>query len=127
MIIKGNNLLALHSLKKQFAGKVKLIYIDPPYNTGNDGFKYNDNFNHSTWLMFMKNRLEVARELLRDDGSIFINIDEGEFHYCKLLLDDIFGKDKFLNEIIWRYRTYQGQVKEFFPKKHDTIFLYKKR
>lgn len=127
LIIKGNNLLALHSLKSQFAGKVKLIYIDPPYNTGNDGFKYNDNFNHSTWLTFMKNRLEVARELLRDDGSIFINIDEGEAHYCKLLLDDIFGKDKFLNEIIWRYRTYQGQVKEFFPKKHDTIFWYIKR
>lgn len=76
LIIKGNNLLALHSLKKQFVGKVKLIYIDPPYNTGNDGFKYNDNFNHSTWLTFMKNRLEVAKELLRDDGVIFVNLDD---------------------------------------------------
>ena len=74
LIIKGNNLLALHSLKKEFAGKVKLIYIDPPYNTGNDSFKYNDSFNHSTWLTFMKNRLEVARCLLKDDGVIFVFI-----------------------------------------------------
>src|SRR5690606_41241093 len=62
LIIKGNNLLALHSLKKEFAGKVKLIYIDPPYNTGNDGFKYNDSFNHSTWMTFIKNRIETARD-----------------------------------------------------------------
>ncbi|MEA3307700.1 MAG: site-specific DNA-methyltransferase, partial [Elusimicrobiota bacterium] len=92
LIIKGNNLLALHSLKKQFAGKVKLIYIDPPYNTGNDGFKYNDNFNHSTWLTFMKNRLEVARELLRDDGVIFCSINHLELAYITILMDDIFGK-----------------------------------
>jgi adenine-specific DNA-methyltransferase len=90
LIIKGNNLLALHSLKKQFAGKVKLIYIDPPYNTGNDGFKYNDNFNHSTWLTFMKNRLEIAKELLRDDGVIYISIDHHENHYLKVLCDEIF-------------------------------------
>ncbi len=101
MIIKGNNLLAMHSLKKQFAGKVKLIYIDPPYNTGNDGFKYNDNFNHSTWLTFMKNRLEVARELLREDGSIWISLDDKEFAYLKVLCDDIFGKNNFLNDVIW--------------------------
>ncbi len=90
LIIKGNNLLALHSLKKQFAGKIKLIYIDPPYNTGNDEFKYNDNFNHSTWLTFMKNRLEIAKELLRDDGVIYISIDHHENHYLKVLCDEIF-------------------------------------
>ncbi len=67
LIIKGNNLLALHSLKKQFAGKIKLIYIDPPYNTGSDSFNYNDKFNHSTWLTFMKNRIEIAKDLLRND------------------------------------------------------------
>jgi len=99
MIIKGNNLLALHSLKKQFAGKVKLIYIDPPYNTGNDGFKYNDNFNHSTWLTFMKNRLEVARELLRDDGVIYISIDHHENHYLKVICDEIF-KNGLIQDII---------------------------
>jgi len=99
LIIKGNNLLALHSLKKQFAGKIKLIYIDPPYNTGNDGFKYNDNFNHSTWLTFMKNRLEVARELLREDGVIFVQCDDNEQAYLKVLMDEIFGRDR-LNSII---------------------------
>jgi len=99
LIIKGNNLPALHSLKKQFAGKVKLIYIDPPYNTGNDGFKYNDNFNHSTWLTFMRNRLEVARELLRDDGVIFVQCDDNEQAYLKVLMDEVFGKDNFINTI----------------------------
>lgn len=98
LIIKGNNLLALHSLKKQYAGKVKLIYIDPPYNTGNDGFKYNDRFNHSTWLTFMKNRLEVARELLCDNGAIFIQIDYKELAYLKVLSDEIF-KDNFVQLI----------------------------
>jgi len=72
LIIRGNNLLALHSLKKRFAGKIKLIYIDPPYNTGNDSFTYNNSFNHSSWLSFMKNRLEIAKQLLRDDGAISI-------------------------------------------------------
>ena len=90
LIIKGNNLLALHSLKKEFEGKIKLIYIDPPYNTGSDDFKYNDNFNHSSWLTFMKNRLEVARELLSDDGCIFVQCDDNEFAYLKILMDDIF-------------------------------------
>ena len=90
LIIKGNNLLALHSLKKEFAGKVKLIYIDPPYNTWNDSFNYNDRFNHSTWLTFMKNRLEVARDLLRDDGGIFLHVDHHEIWYLNVLLDSVF-------------------------------------
>jgi adenine-specific DNA-methyltransferase len=75
LIIKGNNLLALHTLKSEFTGKVKLIYIDPPYNTGNDSFAYNDNFSHSTWLTFMRNRLLIARELLREDGIIYVQMD----------------------------------------------------
>lgn len=104
LIIKGNNLLALHSLKKRFAGKVKLIYIDPPYNTGNDSFNYNDNFNHSTWLTFMKNRLVVARELLSEDGAIYISIDDKEQAYLKILLDEIFGKDNFLTQFNFQVR-----------------------
>ena len=84
LIIKGNNLIALHSLKKKYAGKVKLIYIDPPYNTGNDSFKYNDNFNHSTWLTFMKNRLEVAKDFLSDYGVIFVQCDDNEQAYLKV-------------------------------------------
>lgn len=101
LIIKGNNLLALHSLKKEFAGKVKLIYIDPPYNTGNDGFKYNDSFNHSTWLTFMKNRLIIAKLLLKNSGVIFISLDDREAHYAKVLCDEVFGYENFLSDIIW--------------------------
>jgi len=105
LIIKGNNLLALYSLKTQFRGKVKLIYIDPPYNTGNDSFVYNDNFNHSSWLTFMKNRLEVARELLSNDGSIWINIDDDEAHYLKVLCDEVFGRENFVRNVLWQKRT----------------------
>lgn len=99
LIIKGNNLLALHTLKETYAGKVKLIYIDPPYNTGNDGFQYNDSFNHSSWLTFMRNRLTVARELLRRDGTIFISIDHNELAYTIALLDETFGKENKKNII----------------------------
>ncbi|OXA65589.1 hypothetical protein B0A58_16055, partial [Flavobacterium branchiophilum NBRC 15030 = ATCC 35035] len=101
LIIKGNNLLALHTLKEEFAGKVKLIYIDPPYNTGSDSFGYNDNFNHSTWLTFMRNRLEAAKKLLSITGSIWISLDDSEAHYCKILCDEIFGENNFLADIIW--------------------------
>lgn len=96
LIIKGNNLLALHSIEKKYRGKVKLIYIDPPYNTGNDGFNYNDSFNHSTWLTFMKNRLEIARELLSNDGVIFISINHIELGYLSILLDEIFDRENKL-------------------------------
>ncbi len=100
LLIKGNNLVALHSLEKRLAGKVKLIYIDPPYNTGNDGFSYFDRFNHASWLTFMKNRLEAARELLRDDGVIFVQCDDNEQAYLKVLMDEIFGRENFVNCII---------------------------
>lgn len=99
LIIKGNNLLALHTLKTQFRGKVKLIYIDPPYNTGGDSFRYNDNFNHSTWLTFMKNRLEAAREIMTKEGTIAISIDQNEIAYLLNLLDEIFGKENRKNII----------------------------
>ncbi|WP_120843304.1 site-specific DNA-methyltransferase [Helicobacter pylori] len=100
-LIKGNNLIALHSLKKKFAKQVKCIYIDPPYNTGNDSFNYNDNFNHSSWLVFMKNRLEVAREFLSDDGVIFVQCDDNEQAYLKVLMDEIFGRDNFITCFVW--------------------------
>ena len=98
LLIKGNNLLALHSLKKRkdIYGQVKLIYIDPPYNTGNDSFNYNDKFNHSAWLCFMKNRLEIAKEFLRDDGVIFVQCDDNEQAYLKVLMDEIFGRENFV-------------------------------
>ena len=90
LVIKGNNLLALYSLLPNYTNKIKLIYIDPPYNTGNDGFKYNDDFNHSSWLTFIKNRLEIARELLSDDGVIFVQCDHHELGYLNILMDEIF-------------------------------------
>ncbi|GAA7261310.1 hypothetical protein ID0476_09520 [Helicobacter pylori] len=100
-LIKGNNLIALYSLKKKFAKQVKCIYIDPPYNTGNDSFNYNDNFNHSSWLVFMKNRLEVAREFLSDDGVIFVQCDDNEQAYLKVLMDEIFGRENFIACFVW--------------------------
>ncbi|MGI6737785.1 MAG: DNA methyltransferase [Christensenellales bacterium] len=99
LIIKGNNLIALSSLLKRYEGKVKLIYIDPPYNTGNDGFNYNDSFNRSTWLTFMKNRLELAMKLLKPDGVIFIQISDEEQAYLKVLLDETIGEDNFINTL----------------------------
>lgn len=126
LIIKGNNLLALHSLKKEFAGKVKLIYIDPPFNTGNDSFGYNDKFNHSSWLTFMKNRLTIAKELLSVDGNIFIQIDINEIHYLKVLCDEVFGKENFVEELIWAYGSPSGgRAAGAKPVNiHDTILHY---
>ncbi len=108
LLIKGNNLLALYTLRQLLAGKVKLIYIDPPYNTGNDGFRYNDSFNHSAWLAFMKNRLEIARELLADDGSIFISIDNNEVGYLQILGDEVFGKKNRKNTIVVKRGSVTG-------------------
>lgn len=122
LIIKGNNLIALHSLKKKYAGKVKLIYIDPPYNTGNDSFKYNDNFNHSTWLTFMKNRLEVAREFLSYDGVIFVSINDVEAHYLKVLMDEIF-KCGFIADIAHKARSGISNDK-IISNNHEHILFY---
>lgn len=127
LLIKGNNLLALHSLKKKFANKVKLIYIDPPYNTGNDSFNYNDNFNHSTWLTFMKNRLEIAKEFLRDDGVIFIQCDDNEQAYLKVLMDEIFGRDNFVGCIVWKRKRGRDNSAKFFSKSHEYSIVYAKK
>ncbi|HNP75480.1 MAG TPA: site-specific DNA-methyltransferase [bacterium] len=127
LIIKGNNLLALASLKKEFAGKVKLIYIDPPYNTDNT-FAYNDSFDHSTWLVFMRNRLELAKQLLTNDGSIYVNIDYNEVHYLKILMDEVFGRNNFQREIIWRIGWLSGYktIAKNYIRNHDTILFYTK-
>jgi adenine-specific DNA-methyltransferase len=127
LIIKGNNLLALHSLKSEFRSKVKLIYIDPPYNTGSDSFGYNDKFNHSTWLVFMKNRLEVARELLRDDGVIAISIDENMQAYLKILLDEIFDKSNYLSTVIVQNNSKGRVLDKNISTSHEYLFLYCKK
>ena len=127
LIIKGNNLLALHSLKKRFAGKVKLIYIDPPYNTNNqrNSFTYNNSFKHSTWLTFMKNRLEVTKELLREDGVLQIAIDENEQSRLGVLLDEIFSDyEKHCITIVHNPRGVQGN--NFSYTNEFVYFLFKK-
>jgi len=126
LIMKGNNLLALHTLKERYAGKIKLIYIDPPYNTKKDEFKYNDSFNRSSWLTFMINRLQIAHELLHDTGSIWINIDSNENHYLKILLDNIFGNTNFINEVIWRKKYGIQNDAKYFSSNHDYILVYAK-
>ncbi|MBG0755338.1 MULTISPECIES: DNA methyltransferase [Vibrio] len=126
LIIKGNNLLALHSLMSVYRGKIDLIYIDPPFNTEHDSFLYNDKFNRSTWLTFMKNRLEAAKELLSDSGTIYVHIDHNEGHYLKVMMDEIFGKGNFRNEIIWRYSGWNKKLRTGFERRHDTIFMYGK-
>lgn len=126
LIIKGNNLIALHTLKDRYTNKVKMIYIDPPYNTENDSFKYNDNFSHSTWLTFIKNRLVIARELLAEDGVIFINTDEIEQAYLKVLTDEVFGRDNFIGDIIWKKRRGGGNDSHYMALDHDYIAVFVK-
>ena len=129
LIIKGNNLIALHSLKKRYSGKVKLIYIDVPYyfkkNIG-DSFKYNSNFKMSTWLVFLKNRLEVAKELLHEQGSIWIHTGEDGMHYLKVLCDSIFGKDKFIGTLPRKIRDGKSDVPFNFSQDFDWILVYTK-
>lgn len=137
LIIKGNNLLALYSLRKRFANRVKLIYIDPPYNTGDDGFGYNDAFNHSTWLTFMKNRLEIAKELLSEDGAIFMHIDLHELAYISVLADSVFDIENRVQIISVKTATPAGfktvnpgpiDVTEYilFYTKNKSAFNFKK-
>ena len=126
LIIKGNNLIALHSIKKRYAGKVKLIYIDPPYNTGKDSFKYNDRFNHSTWLTFIKNRLEIARELLSDNGVIFVHCDDNEQAYLKVLMDSIFNRINFISTLVIKGGSGR-QDSANYAKTHEFIITYAKK
>ena len=128
LIIKGNNLLALHCLKKEFRGKVKLIYIDPPYyfikDKKDETFVYNSNFKFSSWLTFIQNRLVESRELLREDGIIFISISIDGHAYLKILTDEVFGKNNFLGDIIWQTATDNNpsQVKN----EHEYILAFAK-
>lgn len=128
LIIKGNNLLTIASLLKKYEGKIKLIYIDPPYNTGSDTFGYNDKFNRSSWLTFMKNRLEIAKKLLSEDGAIYVQLDYHQAHYAKILMDEIFGEENFQREITWRIGWLSGYktIEKNWIRNHDTILFYSK-
>lgn len=124
LIIKGNNLLALQCLKSQFAGRIKLIYIDPPYNTETDSFKYNDKFTRSTYLTFMKNRLEIAKDLLAKDGVLFLQCDNNQQAYIKVLLDEIFGENNFRNNIIWKKVLSGKKQSNFLSNVTEFILVY---
>ena len=128
LIIKGNNLLALHSLKEQFAGKIKLIYIDPPYNTGGDAetFTYNNNFKHSTWLTFIKNRLEIAKEMLREDGFIAITIDHVELFYFGVLADITFGRENRVGIVSIVHKPEGRNQEKFFGTSNEFMLIYSK-
>ena len=145
LIIKGDNLLALKSLLPTFAGKIKLICIDPPYNTGNEKWVYNDNVNspmikewlgkivdkddltrHDKWLCMMMPRLKLLKELLAENGAIAINIENNEYSHLKMLLDEIFEESNFVGTFIWRKKEGGGQTKEYFVTEHEYILLYRK-
>ena len=128
LVIKGNNLIALHSLKEQFREKVKLIYIDPPYNTGGstDSFSYNNEFKHSTWLTFIRNRIEIAKELLKNDGFIAVTIDHVELFYLGVLIDEIFGRENRVG-IVTIYINPKGRQHErFFSAATEHMLVYAK-
>jgi len=126
MLIHGDNLLALKALEQDYAGKVKCIYIDPPYNTGNAFEHYDDGVEHSLWLSLMKPRLDILRNLLSNDGSIWISIDDDESHYLKVLCDMIFGRNNFINNVIWEKKYSPQNDAKWLSDSHDHILVYAK-
>ena len=124
-LIRGDNLLALKALEQEFTGKVKCIFIDPPYNTGSAFEHYDDGVEHSIWLGLMRDRLEILRNLLSKDGSIWITIDDNEAHYLKVMCDEIFGRANFVATIIWEKRT-SRENRRVFSFNHDYVLVYAK-
>ncbi len=129
LVIKGNNLLCLHSIKNQFIGKIKFIYIDPPYNTGGaaNTFKYNNTFNHSTWLTFMQNRISVAKQLLDENGAICIAIDDEEYAHLKVLCDDVLGRENYIGTIIVQSNPRGRTINSHFATCHEYALFYAKK
>jgi len=126
-LFHGDNLNVLKSLKNRFNNKIKLIYIDPPYNTGQMFDHYNDELTHSAWLLMMKERLHAMAPLLREDGSIWISIDENEVHYLKVLCDEIFGRKNFISTIIWEKKYSPSNDTKYISTTHDYILVYAKQ
>jgi len=119
-LIFGDNLLALKALEQEFAGKVKCVFIDPPYNTGSAFEHYDDGIEHSLWLSMMRDRLELLRRLMNDDGSIWITIDDTEGHYLKVLCDEVFGRANFIANIVWQ-RTHTRENRTDISTVHDEL------
>lgn len=124
MLIQGDNLLALKALEADYAGKVKCVFIDPPYNTGSAFEHYDDGVEHSLWLSLMRDRLEMIRRLLAEDGSLWITIDDNEAHYLKVLADEIFGRNNFLATVIWQKLHARNNSAQYFSTDHDFILVY---
>lgn len=128
IILKGNNLMALHTIKSRYGSRVDVIYIDPPYffeeNKGSDTFSYNSNFKLSTWLTFMKNRLEISKKLLSSKGVIFISTNDDGVYHLKLLCDEIFGTDRYITNFIWKKRAGGGNDSEGVAMDHEYILCY---
>lgn len=125
-LIFGDNLLALKALEQEFAGKVKCVFIDPPYNTGSAFTHYDDGVEHSIWLSLMRDRLEIIRRLLSDDGSLWITIDDNEAHYLKVLCDEVFGRANFVANVVWQKAYTSNQTAQHLSNTHDHVFAYAK-
>jgi len=125
-LIFGDNLLALKALEAEFAGKVKCVFIDPPYNTGSAFTHYDDGVEHSIWLSLMRDRLEIIRRLLSEDGSLWITIDDNEAHYLKVVCDEIFGRANFLANVIWEKADSPRMDAKYFSSRHDHLIVYSK-
>lgn len=126
MLIHGDNLLALKALEAEYSGQIKCIYIDPPYNTGNAFEHYDDGYEHSIWLSLMRDRLEILKNLLADDGSIWISLDDNEQAYCKVLCDEIFGRKNFVCNVIWQKKYSPANDAKWLSDNHDFIIVYAK-
>lgn len=126
MIIFGDNLLALKALLPEYENKIKCIYIDPPYNTGGAFEHYEDSVEHSTWLALMRDRLLLLQNLLTEDGSIWINLDDNEVHYCKVMCDEIFGRSNFVSTVIWQKKYAPKSDSKLFSVSHDFILVVAK-
>lgn len=126
MLIHGDNLLALKALEQDYAGKIKCVYIDPPYNTGNAFDHYDDGVEHSQWLNLISPRLKILRNLLRNDGSIWISIDDDESHYLKVLCDEVFGRQNFVANVIWEKKYSPQNDAKWLSDSHDHILVYAK-
>jgi adenine-specific DNA-methyltransferase len=123
-LIFGDNLLALKALEQEFAGKVKCVFIDPPYNTGSAFTHYDDGVEHSIWLSLMRDRLEIIRRLMSEDGSLWITIDDNEAHYLKVLCDEVFGRANFVANVIWQKRFSPNSTAQYISDSHDHVLMY---
>jgi adenine-specific DNA-methyltransferase len=124
LLIRGDNLLGLKALEQEFAGKVKCVFIDPPYNTGSAFEHYDDGVEHSIWLSLMRDRIELLRRLLSSDGSLWITVDDNEAHYLKVLCDEVFGRRNFVTNAIWQKKYTVANDAKWLSESHDHVLVY---